>query len=1176
MSVASDREAHLPAEDERRLVTVVFADVVGFTAMGEELDPEQLKNLIASCFERLAADVTAHGGRVDKIMGDELVAMFGAPFAYGDDAERAVRAALQMLRTAAEMAPSAPGGPAERPEMQLRIGVNTGEALVGQIRPGEYTAMGDVVNVGSRLKGLADPGTVVVGPMTYEATRNAVTYEPLGHLETRGRRVPVAAWKAIGAVAPPGAPSSRPRTPLVGRDHELNLLKSAFAAAAVRRRAQLVVLLGEAGVGKSRLAGELAGHAREEHRAVVLEGRCVPYGEANPWWPIAEALRQAFDVRSTDSAQESAAKGAAKLAGVLGLPEDHVEIKRMADGLGLLMGDESSMRDVDPARARDEARRALRGLLSGLTRERPALIVLSELHWADPLLLDQLGKLEALHDLPLVLVATARPELAERWQPPFANHDVMALHLGPLSPSDATALAAALVRDGDDPRVAELLAERSGGNAFFLEELAALYNEQEQGTAAQDNLPATLRGILAARLDGLTPEERHLLEDAAVIGRVGELEALEALAEARGDPNAMRAAESLASRDLIELDHPLWSFRSNVLQEVAYETLTKAERARRHARLAAWLTQHRCRLGREEEELENVAHHWSVAATLARGLGPVPGLPDDLTDRAREWLDRSMQRARQRELHVSGLKLVEHARELLDVDDVDEDHRTRLYRAAARAALRDLNGAREDVEAVLGASGERAASPERTARALTILGDIEQKESKFGRSIETLSRALDAWRPLGEKLEEAETLRLRGMTRVLQGKAAEAADDIGAALEAFREAGDRRGEAWALQALAWASFSSGHAQDCERRLDASQEAFTDIGDWGGLSWVTGLRAWLRYQQGDLDAAENLANAVVDEARQSGDDWAAGMVIMLLAAVRLWKGDPLGAIPLGDEAREIFRKLDDPVNEMRAIGPLSRALVAAGRHIEARAMFEEAWAQSRRTTYAGGEIFAALLDGTAAVHVGDAKRAARTAAIATQNLDDPVDEVGEPERLVLAGAAALMSGEVDRACTYLEEAAGRSDDVRPNTAAWLAVAQAASSSEPAVGLEGASRAAGSRAAGVGGPAALPRRDGDEPSGQEPASKGTYFDQIVACLAAGLAGDPEELDVAVEVADGTGDVVMQAVARLGKAIGLETGGDPQAGALLDEAQARLHALGLEGAGWKTALRLAAGLR
>lgn len=1131
--MASEQEAQLPAEDARRLVTVVFADVVGFTTMGEDLDPEQLKNLVATCFERLAADVTKHGGRVDKIMGDELVAMFGAPLAYGDDAERAVRAALQMVETA-KVGPAA---------LDLRVGINTGEALVGQIRPGEYTAMGDVVNVGSRLKGLAEPGTVVVGPMTYEATRSAVSYEPLGQLETRGRRAAVDAWKAVGAVAPPGAPSSRPRAPLVGRDYELGLLKSALDAAWARRRAQLVVLLGEAGVGKTRLASELAEHARCAHQAVVLEGRCVPYGEANPWWPVAEALRDALGVRANDSAGESAAKAAAKLSSALQLPPGHPEVKRLADGLAHLMGDEDSLKDVDPARARDEGRRALRGLLAGLTRDRPALVVLSELHWADPLLLDQLGKLEGLHDLPLVLVATARPELTDRWQPPLANHDALVLHLGPLSPGDAKALATALVEDEGDPAVIDLLAERSGGNAFFLEELAALFNEKEEGAAAKADLPATLRGILAARLDSLTPQERGLLEDAAVVGRSGELEALVVLANARGDDTATDVAQSLASRDLIELDSSMWSFRSNLLQEVAYETLTKAERARRHARLAAWLTEHRCRLGREDEELEHVAHHWSVAATLARGLGTVPGLPDDLNERAREWLERSMMRARQRELHLSGLRLVEHARELLDPDDVEGDHRTRLYRASARAAVRDLQGAREDVEAVISATGERAPDADHRARALTILGDIEQKESKFERSLQTLSSAIHAWRALGDRAQEAEALRLRGMTLVLEGRPAESEEDTKSALAAFREVGDRRGEAWALQALAWAAFSTGHAQDCERRLDASQEAFTEIGDWGGLGWVFGLRAWLRYQQGDLESAESLANAVVPEARELGDDWALGMVVMLQAAIRLWKGDPLGAIPLAEEARELFRRLEDPINEMRALGPLSRALVAAGRHLEARAMFEEAWARARKTNYSGGDVYAALMDGTAAVHLGDAERARRAAAVATANLDDPVDEVGEPERLVLAGAAALMTGDIDAACAHLEHAASRSDEVRPNTAAWLALAKVAAGVRPV---------------------------------EELPQNGTYFDLVVAHLAAGLAGEPKSLDVAVELADGTGDVVIQAVARLGRAIGLESIGDTAAPDALLDARQRFDSLGLTGAGWVTALRLAAGPR
>lgn len=1153
MSVAPTQAAQLPAEDERRLVTVVFADVVGFTTMGEDLDPEQLKNLLASCFERLAADVTKHGGRVDKIMGDELVAMFGAPLAYGDDAERAVRAALQMIDTASE-------GTAA---LELRVGVNTGEALVGQIRPGEYTAMGDVVNVGSRLKGLADPGSVVVGPMTYEATRNAVSYEPLGQLETRGRKASVAAWRAISAIAPPGAPSSRPRAPLVGRDYELGLLKAALDAAAARRRTQLVVLLGEAGVGKTRLASELAAHARAAHDAVVLEGRCVPYGEANPWWPIAEALRDALGVRSSDSADESATKAAGKMSAALDLPPDHPEVKRLADGLAHLMGDEESLKDVDPARARDEGRRALRSLLAGLTRDHPVLVVLSELHWADPLLLDQLGKLEGLHDLPLVLVATARPELTERWQPPFANHDAILLHLGPLSSGDAKALATALIEDVADPAVVELLAERSGGNAFFLEELAALFNEKEEGVAAQGDLPATLRGILAARLDSLTPQERGLLEDAAVVGRSGEMEALIALAEARGDPTAAQVAESLAGRDLIELDGSMWSFRSNLLQEVAYDTLTKAERARRHARLAAWLADHRCRLGREDEELENVAHHWSVAASLARGLGAVAGLPDDLNGRAREWLERSMARARQRELHLSGLRLVEHARELLDRLDVEGDHRTRLYRASARAAVRDVDGARQDVEAVIAATGERAASPHHRARALTILGDIEQKESDFARSLETLSEAVKAWRPLGDKTQEAEALRLRGMTLVLQGRPAEAEDDIHAALAAFRQVADRRGEAWALQALAWAAFSSGHAQACERRLDASQEAFTEIGDWGGLGWVTGLRAWLRYQQGDLDAADNLSAAVIAEARELGDDWAVGMMVMLQAAVRLWKGDPSAAVPLAEEAREIFRRIDDPINEMRSLAPLSRALVACGRHIEARALFEEAWARARRTDYPGGEVYAALMDGTAAVHIGDAERARRAGAVAIENLEDPVDEVGEPERLVLAGAAALMSGDVEMACAHLEEASARTSPARANTAAWWALAQAAAG-RVAARAEGASDARGVRLESA--------RDLAEQARSLSETTGTYFDRILALLAAGLAGGEMHLDTAVDVADGTGDVVMQAVTRLGRAIGLEAADDPDAARARADAQGRLDSLGLTATGWSTALGLA----
>ena len=1125
MTAVPDQGHPIPKEDERRLVTVVFADVVGFTTMGEDLDPEQLKNLIANCFERLAADVTDHGGRVDKIMGDELVAMFGAPIAFGDDAERAVRAALQMIGTASQ-------GPAA---LELRVGVNTGEALVGQIRPGEYTAMGDVVNVGSRLKGLAEPGAVVVGPMTHAATQGAISYEPLGKLETRGRREPVTAWRATGSIAPPGARSSRPKAPLVGRDEEIQLLRASLAAVASRRRAKLVILLGDAGVGKTRLAEELAEYAGSERGAVVLEGRCVPYGEANPWWPIAEALRDVMGIHSTDSAGETAAKVSSKLAESLELPPDHPDVRRLSGGLAFLMGDEDRLRDIDPARARDEGRRALRALLAGLTRNRPAVVILSELHWADPLLLDQLGRLEGLHDLPLMLIATARPELTERWQPPFANHDVMVLHLGALGSDHAESLAAALL-GGSDPQVASLLAQRSGGNAFFLEELAALVTS---GGGDGQELPATLRGILAARLDNLGPAERAVLEDAAVVGRHGEVAALEAMATVRNAADIADVLDRLHERDLLHLDGAMWTFRSNLVQEVAYETLTKADRARRHAGVAGWLVDHTCRLGREDEEVENVAHHWSAAARLARGLGDV-GLPADLHARAREWLDKAMTRARQRELHKNSLVLVDHARDLLEAGDFAGDYQLRLYRAGARAALRDLSGARSDLELVTNSPADQRPSPQQLAEALTILGDIEQKESRFDESVETLGRALEHWRNLGDGAGEAEALRLRGMAHVLAGHPLDSEADLEAALQAFRRVGNRRGEAWALQARAWSAFMSGHEQDCESRLDESQAVFTELGDWGGLGWVTGLRGWLRYQQGDLDAAENLATAVLPEARELGDDWALAMIVMLLAGVRLWKGDPVAAHELADEARAVFQRLEDPVGVSRTNAFVSRALVAMGRQGEADALTEEIWSRAQRSPYASGDIFAALIDGTAAVHVGDAERAGRAAALACRDLDDPIDTVGEPERLVLAGSASLMAGDVEAANSRLEEAAARATEMRPNTWAWRGLARVAAGSEP---------------------------------GDLNPEVGSYFDRIIAHLALGFGGAPDHLNLATAVADSTGDVVMQAVTRLAQAVGLQHDGEAGADAMAAEARHRLETLGLDAKGWVTVFRLAA---
>src|SRR5437764_8124653 len=274
--------------DERRLVTVLMADLVGFTGMAAGTDPEQVKGLVDHCFERLVADVTTFGGRLDKIVGDQIIALFGAPVAHEDDAERAVRAALRMHETLAGMRPDL------AVPVSIRIGINTGEVLVGAMRAGgDPTAMGDVVNTAQRLQKLGAPGDVIVGSATEIATRDAIHYEPLGAVTLRGRDEPVHAFRAVDALAPPGRRRMRRRAPFVGRDAELSTLRGLTTMAVTRERAHLVLLVGDAGVGKSRLASELGDIAACDLGAYVLNGVCLPYGDPNAFGPIAEALRQA-------------------------------------------------------------------------------------------------------------------------------------------------------------------------------------------------------------------------------------------------------------------------------------------------------------------------------------------------------------------------------------------------------------------------------------------------------------------------------------------------------------------------------------------------------------------------------------------------------------------------------------------------------------------------------------------------------------------------------------------------------------------------------------------------------------------------------------------------------------------------------------------------------------------
>ena len=516
---------------------------------------------------------------------------------------------------------------------------------------------------------------------------------------------------------------------------------------AERRRAQLVVLSGEAGTGKTRLAEELATLARSERDAIVLEGRCVPYGEANVWWPLAEALRRSVGITSADDHLAMEAKGRESVAALLGQPADARDVERVLNGLTYVL-DPGKRTDVEPARARDEAVRSMQLCVERMTARRPLLFVVSELHWADDLLLEFLDRmLDSVQHLPVLLLATTRPELADRWHPPVGRHNQVVLHVDPLDARATADLLGELLVEPPAPEMRDLLVERSGGNPLYLEELVALLARDQ----SVDELPATLRGLVAARLDGLRPQERSTLEDAAVIGRSGSLAALEAMA----DPQHRTATASgdgvvavLATLVGLDLLAPVdagegagWEFRSELVREVAYAILSKAERARRHALFADW------RAGSVGEligsaDLDQLAHHYSTAAELVIELDGVEGVAPGVGGEALAWVERAAARAQNEELWPASAGLLDTALRLAAFGDPGTRTRLVLARAQARIGMRDVPGATRDLREARSVA-EAGDDPVIQVRILTLSGEVERLEGHMEASTSTLQNAVE-------------------------------------------------------------------------------------------------------------------------------------------------------------------------------------------------------------------------------------------------------------------------------------------------------------------------------------------------------------------------------------------------------------------------------------------------
>ncbi len=641
-------EEHPP--EERRNATIIFADLSGYTAVSERLDPERMKSMVDRALRRLGDEIERYGGTIDKFIGDNVMGVFGAPISHEDDPERAVRAGLAMQsameevneRIAADLGAS----------FALRVGINSGEVLAGRVGDG-YTVIGDPVNVAARLQAAATPGTVTVGELTHRLTRAAIEYVELEPLELKGKSEPVAAWEAVRAVVRGRAPrTTRASTPLVGRDEEFEVLRSLFDRVTGEQRPHLVTVIGQAGVGKSRLLRELSLQVGElEPPAAVRLGSCPAYGSGLAYWALGEIVRGTFEIVDTDDAAAAWRKLSRGIEELVADSDTEEPAERLATALGRPLGIEppsdvlgESLEHEDPRQMRDRLFSAVRILIEAASREQPFVFAVEDIHWADEGMLDLIEYLARYARGPALLVCLARDELLDRrpgWGGGRMNATTIALE--PLAREQARELVGALMPgeagNGGAIDVVEQVAERSGGNPLFAEEM--VNRILEEGATDAEALPETVHSVLAARLDSLPRAERRVLQAAAVVGQTfweGSVD--------EGDERIDLAASlaGLQEKDLIVATagsrlagEREYAFKHVLIRDVAYSTLPKAVRARRHAAVGAFISARAA--DRSEGVVAMVADHYGRSAALGAAADLEPGELERIVALALEALE---------------------------------------------------------------------------------------------------------------------------------------------------------------------------------------------------------------------------------------------------------------------------------------------------------------------------------------------------------------------------------------------------------------------------------------------------------------------------------------------------------------------------------------------------------
>ena len=922
----------------RKTVTVLFCDVTGSTALGESVDPETLRGLLARYFERMKGIVELHGGTVEKFIGDAVMAVFGVPAAHEDDALRACRAAVEMREALPELG------------IEGRVGVNTGEVVAGTE---ERLATGDAVNVAARLEQAAEPAEVLIGEETLALVREAVVVEAVEPLTLKGKAEPVPAFRLL---AVPGPPEREHTSRFVGRARELQALLQAWDRALTRASCELVTVVGDAGVGKSRLVAEALGGIE----ARVVRGRCLPYGEGITYWPVVEVVKQ-LDALPSDG------EAAAALLSLLG--------------------------ESDRPTSADEIAWAFRKLLE---EQAPLVVCFDDLQWGEETFLDLVESMGLLSTgAPLLLLCMVRPELLERrpsWPVP--------LRLEPLARDEADAL----IGDSLPQDLRGRIADRAGGNPLFITEMLALATDD-----GEVEVPPTLRALLAARLDQLEPQERAVLERGAVEGELFHRGAVQSLAP--DDPEVLPRLAALVRHELIRPERPVFPgedgfrFRHLLIRDAAYDALPKAVRADLHHRLADWLENKSTLVERDEL----VGYHLEQAARYEAELGR----PDDaLALRAGDTLVNAGLRALARDDEHAAAALLERALSLtrplrsdvhaeLDLARAHWDEPERAGRIAEQAAVRAGETGDETGEALARAMAvfyRREIGSATTDELEMLLLDarrrLEQAKdhaglvyvwSALGYGVANARGRYDDWATASEQAHHYSRLAGRSLpprpdyyTALIEGPrpADEALETVERLLTETRTPSPLLGRAWLLAML----------DRGEEARQTAQQATERHREQSGTRWPDWYLAEISTLAGDHEDASNRLRVVCDwleaidnrghlatylpllgrtlcllrrfvEAEklatralaldEDDDPMTQAYVCQVLALVHAHRAELTEAEQLAREAVTHSERTDSLNMQANALRDLAEVLIAAERFDEAEAALEQALERCRR-------------------------------------------------------------------------------------------------------------------------------------------------------------------------------------------------------------------------------------